>query len=401
MNILDRVAEYNQGRDPDRLALKYRLLAGSPAAFFRGTAHIFYQDLASDGAALPKSPLAWITGDAHLENFGVYKGDNRLVYFDFNDFDEAALAPVHFEILRMLTGIHLSANPLLAERFVAEYAIELGEGKPRWVERSTARDAVSDLVYSLKGRTRKQLLQQRTTLVAKKRQLRVDGAIALPLLPGDWDRLQQFIHLFGQQLGRHSFFELISAARRIAGTGSLGVNRFILLVEGKGSPNRNFLLDLKQARPSVIGNQPIWRTEAERIVTIQRRVQAIAPAFLHAVDLDGDPYVLREMVPGEDRVRLSLYAGQPSGLEQVVITEANVMAWAQLRASGRQGSAIADDLIAFGLDTSWHRAALAYARDYAERVKRDQIDFAKALAAGLLPPAKKAAKAAKSARRKR
>ena len=77
------------------------------------------------------------------------------------------------------------------------------------------------------------------------------------------------------------------------------------------------------------------------------------------------------------------------------------MAWAQLRSSGRQGSAIADDLIAFGLDTSWHRAALDYARDYAERVKRDQIDFANALAAGLLPPAKKAAKAAKSARRKR
>ena len=397
MNVVERILRYHKGRDPDRVALKYQLIAASPAAFFRGTANLFYEDLAA-AAQIPMSPLAWITGDAHLENFGVYKGDNRLVYFDFNDFDEATLAPVLDEILRMLTSIYLTADGALAERFLAEYAIELGEGKPRWVERATARGAVRNLVYSLKGRTRKQLLQRRTVLKGKTRQIRVDGEFALPLLPGDWERLQHFVRAFGDQIGRRAFFDLHSAARRIAGNGSLGIGRFILLVEGKGSPDHNFLLDLKQARPSVIAGQSAWRTDAERIVTIQRRVQAIAPAFLHAVDLDGDSYVLRELVPGEDRVRLNLYAGQRDGLEQVVVTEANVMAWAQLRASGRQGSANADELIAFGQDFSWHGAVLAYARDYAERVKRDWGDFAKALAAGLLPQTKKLEKAAKGAR---
>jgi hypothetical protein len=29
----------------------------------------------------------------HIENFGSYKGDNRLVYFDIGDFDESLLGP--------------------------------------------------------------------------------------------------------------------------------------------------------------------------------------------------------------------------------------------------------------------------------------------------------------------
>jgi len=41
-------------------------------------------------------------------------------------------------------------------------------------------------------------------------------------------------------------------ARRIAGTGSLGVERYVLLIEGKGSPDGNYLLDLKQALPAVL-----------------------------------------------------------------------------------------------------------------------------------------------------
>ena len=68
-------------------------MASDPFYFFRGTAHLFYEDLVNTEAALPGQPLTWVCGDLHIENFGSYKGDNRLVYFDINDFDEANLAP--------------------------------------------------------------------------------------------------------------------------------------------------------------------------------------------------------------------------------------------------------------------------------------------------------------------
>ena len=58
----------------------------------------------------------------------------------------------------------------------------------------------------------------------------------------------------------------------------------------------------------------------------------------------------------------------------------NVVAWGQLRSGGRQGSAIADDLITFAQDSSWHQPLLAYARAYSHQVKSDYRSFCKALA---------------------
>ena len=394
MAILERILAFHDGRDPERLALKYQILSESPFSFFRGTAHLFYEDFAKEASQLPTSPKVWVCGDAHMENFGVYKGDNRLVYFDFNDFDEAALAPAMWELIRMLTSIALSIpNPeqshLLTEAFLAEYAIELWKGKSRWVERATARDGVRDLVYALKGRSRKQLLKRRTLIDGDSRAIRTDGEFALPLLPGEWETLREFLQVFADQAGRPDFFTLLSAGRRIAGNGSLGVSRYILLVEGKGSPNNNYLLDIKQSHPSVIAAyvpQPQWPSEAHRIVSIQQRMQAISPAFLHPVTLASEPYLLRELVPREDRIRLTTFLDHPAILQQILTTEASVMAWSQLRSSGRNGSCIADELIAFGADTNWHKPLIDLAHKYAKRITRDQKEFRKATAKGLKLP---------------
>ena len=83
-------------------------------AFLRGTCQLFCEDLrASD---LPKSPLVWCCGDLHLENFSPYKGDNRLAYFDLNDFDEACLAPALWELVRFLTSIRVGGKTLGMDR---------------------------------------------------------------------------------------------------------------------------------------------------------------------------------------------------------------------------------------------------------------------------------------------
>jgi len=49
-----------------------------------------------------------------------------------------------------------------------------------------------------------------------------------------------------------------------------------------------------------------------------------------------------------------------------------------LRSSGRQGSAIADEMIAFGQDTNWQKAVLDYALNYSKQVKKDYEEFADA-----------------------
>ncbi len=111
VNPVKSILRYNAGRDPERLAIKYRAMRDDPFTFLRGTCHLFYAQLPS-ARVLHNAPHAWLCGDAHLENFGSYKGDNRLVYFDLNDFDEAALAPVSWDIVRLVASLHVAADRL-------------------------------------------------------------------------------------------------------------------------------------------------------------------------------------------------------------------------------------------------------------------------------------------------
>jgi uncharacterized protein (DUF2252 family) len=181
---------------------------------------------------------------------------------------------------------------------------------------------------------------------------------------------------------------VLDVARRIAGTGSLGLRRFTVLIQGRGGNNGNFLLDLKQAAPSELARatavrQPQWSSEADRVVSIQRRVQAVSPALLHTVRMGPFSYILRELQPAEDRLALAAAAAQRGRLENALRDMAGVVAWGQLRSSGQQGSATADEWIAFGHDRSWVRPVFDYARHYADVVRGYWKTFAEAYDAGV------------------
>ncbi len=381
------IREFNAGRDPERLALKYRAMRGSAFAFLRGTCHLFYAGLPQ--SALPDSPLAWACGDLHMENFGSYKGDNRLVYFDINDFDEAALAPCVCDLVRLLASLLAAAAALgmddvqalrLCGTLLDAYAAALASGKARWVERETAQGVVRELLDSLHSRGRAHFLDRRTERAGGERSIRTDGRKALPANARDRERIAAFMQEFAAMQARPEFYRVIDIARRIAGTGSLGVARYVILVEGKGSPDGNYLLDLKQALPSALAaqveaRQPRWANEAERVVCLQERVQAVPPAFLRAVKIGGRAYVLKALQPSEDRVALESWQGHFHRLEGLMRSLGEILAWAQLRASGREGSATADELIAFALRKKWRAEIVDLARECSERVAREWSEF--------------------------
>jgi hypothetical protein len=50
-------------------------------------------------------------------------------------------------------------------------------------------------------------------------------------------------------------------------------------------------------------------------------------------------------------------------------------AWAQLRSSGREGSATADDLMEFAEASGWMGRIIEYGRRYATEVHRDFKEF--------------------------
>jgi uncharacterized protein (DUF2252 family) len=399
-DVVARIARFNAGREPERLALKYRAMRASAFSFYRGTAHLFWEDAREQRASIPDAPNAWACGDLHLENFGSYRGANGLAYFDLNDFDEAALAPATWELARIVTSIYVAAPSLTLDRsdatmlatgFLSSYQAALSDGKALWIERATATGMVRTLLRRVKRRTLAALLDSRTTWRGGQHLLRIDGRRTLSVTGAERERLlmvfDRFLktHLEGRQ------FTILDIARRIAGTGSLGIRRYVLLVRDDEVPEKCILLDAKEARPSVLARsagieQRAWESEADRVVQLQHRMQAVAPALLRAATIGGTPFIVRELQPTEDRLSLADACDSPRRLRGAMRSMAHTTAWAQLRSSGREGSATADDLIALSRSRAWRLALLNYARRYQHTVERDLRRFVVAHEDGLLDP---------------
>jgi uncharacterized protein (DUF2252 family) len=387
-SILNKVFQFNWGRDPERLLLKYRKMQSSSFAFFRATCHLFYEDWATNAPAV-ESPLAWICGDLHLENFGSFKGDDRRVYFGMNDFDEAVLAPCTWELSRFLTSVFVAAHQLgieqteakhLSQLYLVAYTEALKQEKSRNIRLETAEGLIKDLLEELEERKRKDFLDRYTKAKKGKRHIVINPKKVVSVSAERHDQIAAFMAKWAETQENSKFFRVIDVAGRLAGTASLGMMRYLLLVEGKGSPDRNYLLDLKQAHPSCLQPllhrpQPKWTSEANRIETVQARMQAVPPALLHGVILERIPFMLRELQPTQDKLSLDRWNGKLERLEVVLETMGRITAWTQLRSSGRDDSATADELIAFAHQPGWHEPLMRYAEDYAVQVEADYQEF--------------------------
>jgi uncharacterized protein (DUF2252 family) len=390
-NVIESIIAQNAGRDPERLAMKYANLRKDAFTFLRGTCHLFYDQLPRE-RIFREAPLAWICGDLHLENFGSYKGDNRLVYFDLNDFDEAALAPCTWDLVRFMTSLFVATREqakdpqlgqALAQTFLDAYSATFVDGKARWIERDTADGLVRQLLDGLRLRTRREFLDSRTEIVRRTRRIRIDGRKALAVSDKQRNKVESFMTRFAANQPNPDFFKVLDVARRIAGTGSLGVERYAILVEGKGSPDGNYLLDLKQACPSSLlprlrTPQAKWACDAERVVTVQHYCQAIPMAFLNAITMGKKSFVLRALQPSEDRVAISFKKASLRSTEGLVRCMGHLVAWSHLRSSGRSGAAVADEFVAFGREQKWQRKLLLQAENCSAQLFEDWQTYTEA-----------------------
>ncbi|HVI90430.1 MAG TPA: DUF2252 family protein [Dongiaceae bacterium] len=403
--LINRLVARDKGRMPALLARKYRRMAADAFAFFRGSGHLFHADFPK---GLKAFPAVWLNGDLHLENFGTYRGENRLTYFDIGDFDEGGLGPASRDLLRFLVSLHL-AMPLLdfspgkakklAKTYLAAYRDALSSGKALWLER----DLTSGLIGALMHRLDKRLeagdagsawLRSRVTGAAQldarskkkgtdARRLRLDTGKILPVTAAQRGAVAQAIRQVAWQQHRlgHGKWRILDIGWRVAGLGTLGLPRFIVLIRVAANKAGErmlstegdlLLLDVKFQPGSVMApqlkKQPRFASEAERVVAIERRLQAMNPAFLTSIQLPGVPlagdiqhkggtYTLRELQPEADKLDLHEIRAEDgldfTELQQAIDMMGRLTAWAQLRSAGRQGSVEADALIDFGGRSGW------------------------------------------------
>jgi uncharacterized protein (DUF2252 family) len=381
---LHEIAAFNRGRIPALLALKYRKMAASPFGYFRGTNHLFHADWPGS-PWLERMPSVWLNGDLHLENFGTYRGDNRLVYFDIGDFDDGALGPMSRDLVRFMVGVHMAGHEMgfgarranmLNRIFLAAFRAALADGKTRWIERRTAVGVIGELLMKLDKRTQADLLAKRTVLRSGKRRLRTDTGKALPLEPAERARVIRFVNRFAEGRARPDFFKVLDVAQRVAGLGALGLRRYVVLIRGNGRRDGAALVDLKLQQGSTLPpllrqRQPRFRSEAARVVAIEHRMQAVGPAFLTPVRIAGRSFTLRELQPSADKLDLSTTHPDRAELEAVIASMGELTAWAQLRCAGRDGATDIDGLMAFARNADWSRPLIALAKDWAREIYAD------------------------------
>jgi uncharacterized protein (DUF2252 family) len=389
-DVWEMIRSFNRWRDPKIVSQKYLKMRKSAFTFFRGTCHLFYQDLPQEWS-LNLAPSVWICGDLHLENFGTYKGDNRQIYFGINDFDEGVLAPCSWDIARLLASILLVVESLSFNRSDGErlmgvclnsYVNTLSAGKIGAIHEYNACGSVADLLKNLSHRKRSELLDERTNLIKDRRQLKFDDEKILKISKQQKVRVTQSIEDWAQNRIDKDFFEVLDVGFRVAGTGSLGLDRYLILVEGKGSPARNYLLDFKQQQfsaltPSPSQPQPQWVNQATRVMQVQKLVQPAPPALLAAIEFNNGSYLLRELQPTQDKIDLNTDRISLRQLAKLIETIGQIAAFAHLHSSGKMGAAIDRDLMQFGQNLDWHQEILNYASNYARQVRVDYQYFCK------------------------
>ena len=268
------------GKQPELLARKWKRMAASPFAFLRGSAPLFDECLRREGSfAKGPSGGGGLVGDLHLENFGVFRTDRGAAMFHVNDFDALRSGPWRFDVLRLLTSVLLARPELKSSGTEAHGLARLAlEGH----QLGLLGKRVHPPAFVL-GWTRAARAASPAKLLGKHVE---NGALVRdekhPALPA---KLRKQLPALLLQAGVD--LPLRDARRRVAGTGSLGVERVMMLLDG------DVLLEAKEVAFS-----------AAHVVEAQRAAVVKPPAMLSAGELDGKQMVLKQLCAGEDKLAL-------------------------------------------------------------------------------------------------
>ena len=324
--LTDAFCELMQA-DPDAFRRKFRKMAADAFAFYRGSACLFYADVADreDPWVDERTARVWIHGDLHAENFGTYMDGTGVLVFDVNDFDEAYLGHYTWDIQRLAASVALlgwtKALPdediaALIETFVRAYVGQVRyfaehSGDHGWALRlDNARGPVRDALLTAQLATRVDLLNKLSVVEDYHRRLRNTSTVRR-LEDGEREQVVEAYHAYldtipdSKRLGSISYEIKDIVGKTGFGIGSAGLPAFSLLVEGHTQALENdVVLTMKQgnvAAPSRVVKHEVaenyFTHHGHRTAVSQSALQAHADPWLGWTELAGAGFVVSEFSP--------------------------------------------------------------------------------------------------------
>jgi len=387
-SVIRKINEYNAGMSAPLHELKWNALKESPFRFYRGTCHLFAADFVKLYRYKPKVK-SWICGDLHFENFGSYKGESRLVYFDLNDFDEAILAGPEPEVARFLTSIIIAAGQMKVAAIglhktlhdvMAAYVTTIVNGKALMLEQEVAHGEFKKYFEHLNTFDRESFIAKRTYKHKGALLLKPDDVHFMSLDDSRKAKVYEGLRpLLDTERFEHLVFE--DAVFRIAGTGSLGLERYCVLCFSKKKGKR-YLIDVKQARRSCFTDlikikQPRFKNDADRVNTVGNLMEFNAPAFSSMIYIDSQCYTVKELQYMADRMSLADFGNDFGTFSAVAREMAVLMGYAHIRSSGHLGASTADDLKKFAEKKQWQKDIIELSGELAKKNGKYFREFTK------------------------
>lgn len=313
--------------EPEAWRGKFRKMAASAFAFYRGSAALFYADMARDDDAFldDKSSRIWIQGDLHAENFGSYMNSAGVLVFDVNDFDEAYVAPFTWDVKRLVASLALigfqkamSDDEIRAmiDALVDAYVIQVarfarGESSQDFALRlDNTTGPLHTLMQQARLDTRVALLDRITTIENFDRRFS-HNAFQSPVDDATRAKVDAAFEAYLETIPASKRQSAVSyrikdvCATRGVGIGSAGLKLYTLLLEGPTQALENdIIISMKQAQPSApsrVITDPAIRSyfahDGHRTVLSQRALQAYADPWLGYTALDGRGQLVAELSP--------------------------------------------------------------------------------------------------------
>ncbi len=323
-----------KGRVPALVEMKYRLMAMSPFAYFRGAVPVMAYDLSLVGNTGIVNQLC---GDAHVRNLGAFAGPDGRLVFDINDFDETIAGPFEWDVKRMATSLVLAgrgagakdvdcreAAAVFLERYrttilgfarmpVLEVArfqvhrlrnVSTVGGILRMAERATPMHTLLTLTEPESAVAKKSKADSKTGRVFKTvppNLTRLTGAEAEKVVGslGTYAEslLRERRHFLAQ-------YRPVDVAFKVVGTGSVGLRDYCVYMEGNGARDPLFLQIKEEAvsayAPYVgrVGGVPNRRGsfhQGRRVVEGERAMQLQSDPFLGWTTMEGRDYLVRQL----------------------------------------------------------------------------------------------------------
>jgi uncharacterized protein (DUF2252 family) len=407
--------------DADAFRTKFRKMAADPFAFYRGSACLFYADMATieDRWSDERTSRVWIQGDLHAENFGTYMDGAGRIVFDVNDFDEAYLGHLSWDLRRFAASFALLAwRKALGDDVIAELLrVYLGayldqveaftrsdEDRSFALLRENTEGAVHDAIVETTARTRLALLDRLTVVehyerrfADTRRNRRLDDDERAEVMAA-LERYRETVH--PPRRRRDVAYDV----KDVVGTGGFGIGSaglpaYNVLLEGYDQALENdVVLSIKQGNvpaPSRVVRDPevrrYFENEGHRTALSQRALQANASQFLGHTEIRGVGFVVAELSPYEVDLDWEDLT-EPEEIAPVMVQLGR--ATAKLHCVGDADS----DHVLVPFQTEEAITALVgdrreefiedligFAHDYARRTQEDHRLFVDAFRAGAIP----------------